>query len=102
MIRTISSNRVDGTAVTINGPVTLGLTVNQKLYGSVWNDLGDYSFDLGGASVAVADLSSALGKHIIADVVRFTLILVNPVAVFAPRMLFILASVIGLLRLRRK
>jgi hypothetical protein len=102
MIRTISSNRVDGTAVTINGPVTIGLTVNQKLYGNVLNDLGDYSFDLGGASVTVADLSSALGKHIIADVVRFTLNLVNPVAVFAPRMLFILASVIGLLRLRRK
>jgi hypothetical protein len=59
MIRIISSNRVDGTAVTINGPVTLGLTVNQKLYGRVWNDLGDYSFDLGGASVAVADFSQS-------------------------------------------
>ena len=91
MMWTSGDTRADNAAVTIN---------------SVWNDLGEYSFDLSGASVMIDDSNSTSGQNIIADAVRFTFVSANPAAptdVPAPgTLLVLLGAAAAVFRLRRK
>ncbi|WP_166424084.1 PEP-CTERM sorting domain-containing protein [Paraglaciecola sp. 20A4] len=101
--------RADNAAVTIDsGSTTVSTTVNQLLNGGIWNNLGDFSFDLSGASVTLDDSNSTSGQNIIADAVRFTLVtaadtISAPTDVPAPgTLLVLLAAAAGIFRLRRK
>jgi hypothetical protein len=107
MMWTSGPTRADNAAVTIDsGSSTSDLVVNQLLNGTVWNDLGEYSFDLSGASVMIDDSNSTSGQNIIADAVRFTFVSANPAAptdVPAPgTLLVLLGAAAAVFRLRRK
>ncbi|MDO6559204.1 golvesin C-terminal-like domain-containing protein [Paraglaciecola chathamensis] len=107
MMWTSGPTRADNAAVTIDsGSSTSDLVINQLLNGTVWNDLGEYSFDLSGASVMIDDSNSTSGQNIIADAVRFTFVSANPVAptdVPAPgTLLVLLGAAAAVFRLRRK
>ncbi|WP_158769022.1 PEP-CTERM sorting domain-containing protein [Paraglaciecola sp. L1A13] len=109
MLWTTGPTRASNAAVTIDsGSTVLSTTVNQLLNGSVWNDLGDYSFDLSGAFVKLDDSNSTSGQNIIADAVRFTFVsaadsISAPTDVPAPgTLLVLLAAAAGIFRLRRK
>ena len=107
MMWTSGPTRADNAAVTIDsGSTTSDLVVNQLLNDTVWNDLGEYSFDLSGASVMIEDSNSTSGQNIIADAVRFTFVSANPGAptdVPAPgTLLVLLGAAAAVFRLRRK
>ena len=109
MIWTPGPTRASNAAVTVDsGSTTYSTTVNQLLNSNAWNDLGDYSFDLSGASITLDDSNSTSGQNIIADAVRFTLVtaadsISAPTDVPAPgTLLVLLAAAAGIFRLRRK
>tara|TARA_R110002012_G_scaffold174148_2_gene338908 strand:- start:2984 stop:3565 length:582 start_codon:yes stop_codon:yes gene_type:complete len=100
--------RANNAAVTVDsGSSTASLVINQLLNGTVWNDLGEYDFDLTGASVKIDDSNSTLGQNIIADAVRFTFVSAStpasPTDVPAPgTLLVLLGAAAAVFRLRRK
>jgi hypothetical protein len=107
MMWTSGNTRANNAAVTVDsGSSTASLVINQLLNGTVWNDLGEYSFDLSGASVMIDDSNSTSGQNIIADAVRFTFVSANPAAptnVPAPgTVLVLLGAAAAVFRLRRK
>tara|TARA_R110001592_G_scaffold3946_1_gene22391 strand:+ start:210 stop:794 length:585 start_codon:yes stop_codon:yes gene_type:complete len=109
MIWTDGANRASNAVVTIDsGSASSSLIVDQSINGSIWNDLGDFSFDLSGASVSLDDSNSNTNKFVIADAVRFTLVtaadsISAPTDVPAPStLLVLLAAAAGIFRLRRK
>jgi hypothetical protein len=107
MLWTSGPTRANNAAVTVDsGSATASLVINQLLNGTVWNDLGEYSFDLTGASVTIDDSNSTSSQNIIADAVRFTFVSATPAAptnVPAPgTLLVLLGAAAAVFRLRRK
>lgn len=103
---TTGNTRANNAAVTVDsGSASSSLTINQLLDGKVWNDLGDFRFNLNGASVKLDDSNSTASQNIIADAVRFTFISAAPAEAAVPApgtLLLLLTAAAGLYRLRRK
>ncbi|MGO4891707.1 golvesin C-terminal-like domain-containing protein [Flavobacterium sp. W21_SRS_FM6] len=99
------SNRAESSAVSIDsGSAISKLFVDQTINGGAWFELGSYNFAAAGATVKIDDTNSTVGRYVMADAVRFTLVSATQAAVVsAPSSLLLLLLGAGsLVALRRK
>jgi hypothetical protein len=95
------SNRATSAMVSINSGLGLEtMSVNQKIMGGQWVDLGTFNFGTTDTFVKIDDSNSSSGQYVIADAVRFTLIAAEPSPVSAPSSFLVAITGLALLLLR--